>query len=78
MRLIHTERLVCKKYIAKERMLEVYMEGKKNNLDVSVLTREYSNELERSIAVRNYLKEGRDGIQADNAQRSGISQRNKV
>jgi hypothetical protein len=43
------------------------MEENKNNLDVRVLTREYSSELERSWAVRNYLKEARDGVQNDKA-----------
>jgi hypothetical protein len=40
---------------------------KVENLDIRVLTREYSSELERSWAVRNYLKEVRDGIQNDKA-----------
>jgi hypothetical protein len=43
------------------------MEENKNNLDITVLTREYSSELERSWAVRNYLKEARDGVQNDKA-----------
>jgi hypothetical protein len=54
------------------------MEENKNNLDIRVLTREYSSELERSWAVRNYLKEARDGIQTNNAQRSGVFERDKV
>lgn len=45
------------------------MDGNKNNLDITVLTRKYSSEVERAIAVRNYLKEARDGIQNDKADR---------
>jgi hypothetical protein len=45
------------------------MDENKNNLDITVLTREYSSELERSIAVRNYLKEAMDGIQNDKTDR---------
>lgn len=41
------------------------MDGNKNNLDITVLTREYGSEVERAIAVRNYLKEVRDGVQDD-------------
>jgi hypothetical protein len=36
-----------------------------DKLDISVLTREYGSEIERSIMVRNYLKEVRDGVQDD-------------
>jgi hypothetical protein len=44
------------------------MDGNKSNLDITVLTREYSSELERAIAVRQYLEEvRRDGIQNDKA-----------
>ena len=43
MRLIHTKIRVCNKYTAKGRMLEAYMEGNKNNFDISILTREYSS-----------------------------------
>jgi hypothetical protein len=49
-------------------MLEEYMEGKKDNLDITVLTREYSSEVARAEAVRQYLEEVRkNGIQNDKA-----------
>jgi transposase len=55
------------------------MDRKKDNLDIRVLTREYSSELARAEAVRQYLEEVRkNGIQADNAQRSGVFERDKV
>jgi hypothetical protein len=78
MRLIHAKIRVSNKYAAKgqrpkgqrpkRRMLEVYMDRKKDNLDIRVLTREYSSELARAEAVRQYLEEvRRDGVQNDKA-----------
>jgi hypothetical protein len=53
-------------------------------LDLSVLMRDYPNEKIRAIRVREYLKELRlkkgekDGIQADNAERDEVSRSDNV